>query len=118
MKHDPDALLDFVREIALALPQVEEGEAFGKPAFRVQGKFMARMRGDDATLAIKTDPHERELLVESNPTVYFTTGRETMYNCVHVRLEAIDAEELAYLFRRAWWLSAPKAVLKRDGWRV
>lgn len=44
------ATFDTVREIALSLPGVEEGTSYGTAAFRVRGKFLARLReGGEAT---------------------------------------------------------------------
>jgi hypothetical protein len=55
-----------VREIALALPGVEEGTSYGTPAFRVRGKFLARLREDGETLVVKCDYPERDLRMEIN----------------------------------------------------
>jgi hypothetical protein len=55
-----------VREIALALPGVEEGTSYGTPAFRVRGKFLARLREDGETLVVKCDYPERDFRIEIN----------------------------------------------------
>ena len=47
------ATFDTVREIALSLPGVEEGTSYGTAAFRVRGKFLARLREDGETLALR-----------------------------------------------------------------
>ncbi len=44
--------VEMVRRLALAFPAVEEGTSYGTPAFRVCGKFLARLREDGESLAI------------------------------------------------------------------
>jgi YjbR len=62
----PPVTFETVRAIALALPGVEEGTSYGTPAFRVRGKFLARLREDGETLVVKCDYHERDLRMEIN----------------------------------------------------
>ncbi len=33
-----------VREVALALPEIEEGTSYGTPAFKVRRRFLCRLR--------------------------------------------------------------------------
>jgi len=56
---------EMARQIALALPGVEEGTSYGAPAFRVRGKFLARLREDGATLVVKCDYRCKNLLLSS-----------------------------------------------------
>lgn len=51
-----------MRRLALALPGVEEGLSYGTPAFRVKGKFLARLKEDGGSLVVKIDFDEREAL--------------------------------------------------------
>jgi hypothetical protein len=50
-----------LRRLALALPDVEEGTAYGTPAWRVRKKLFARLREDQETVAVRVDRGEREL---------------------------------------------------------
>jgi hypothetical protein len=54
-----------VRRVALALPGVEEGLSYGTPAFRVRGKFLARLREDGESLAVKCGFDERDLRMQA-----------------------------------------------------
>jgi hypothetical protein len=67
------ATFDTVREIALSLPGVEEGTSYGTAAFRVRGKFLARLREDGETLALRIGMDEREVLMRADPEVFFIT---------------------------------------------
>ena len=63
-----------VRELALALPEVDLDETRGgRPRFQVRGKgfaWMARER-DGGGLAVRVDPDEKELILKSKPRVYY-----------------------------------------------
>jgi hypothetical protein len=102
-----------VRELALALPEVEAEESSdGRPRFRVQGKafaWMARER-DGGGLAVRVDRDEKELILESNPDVYFSSPHYRGYPGVQIRVEGIEREELAERLEDAWLVQAPKRL--------
>ena len=100
-----------VRALALALPDAEE-EPGERPAFRVRGKLFAwRARErDGGDLAVRVDRDEKELLLESNPDVYFETPHYRGYPAVLVRLDKIDRGELAERIEDAWLIQAPKRL--------
>jgi len=100
-----------VRALALALPDAEE-EPGERPAFRVRGKLFAwRARErDGGGLAVRVDRDEKELLLESNPDVYFETPHYRGYPAVLVRLDKIDRGELAERIEDAWLIQAPKRL--------
>lgn len=100
-----------VREIVLAFPEVEE-ETAGRPAFRVRGKlfaWMARER-DGGGLAVRVDRDEKELILDSNAGVYFSSPHYTGYPGVQIRLEHIDRDELQGRLKDAWLIQAPKRL--------
>ena len=63
-----------VRRLALGFPGVEEGTSYGTQAFRVRGKFLARLREDGESLAIKCGFEERDYRIQADPKTFFTTG--------------------------------------------
>jgi len=100
-----------VRELALAFPEVEE-DASGRIAFRVRGKlfaWQARER-DGGGLGIRVEREEKELILDSNPAVYFTSPHDDGWPGVQVRLEAIGREELRERLEDAWLIQAPKRL--------
>jgi hypothetical protein len=100
-----------VREIALGLPEAEDASG-SRPAFRVRGKLFAwksRPR-DGGTLAVRVDPDEKHLILESNPDVYFETPHYHGYPAVLVRLEKIGRDELAERIEDAWLTRVPKRL--------
>ena len=102
---------DTVREIALSFPEVEEsGEE--RTAFRVRGKlfaWVARER-DGGGLGIRVDREEKQLILDSNPKVYFSSRHYDGWPGVQIRLEAIDPDELRMRLEDAWLIQAPKKL--------
>ena len=100
-----------VSELALSFPEVEAA-ASGRVAFGVRGKgfaWEARER-DGGGLAVRVDRDEKELILESNPDVYFTIPHYTGFPDVQIRDEAIGREELRERLEDAWLIQAPKRL--------
>jgi hypothetical protein len=100
-----------VRRLALAFPAVEEGTSYGTPAFRVRGKFLARLREDGESLAIKCGFDERDLRIQAEPQTFFTTDHYRGYPTVLVRLATVAPADLHDVLEQAWRLHAPKRPL-------
>lgn len=100
-----------VRRLALAFPGVQEGTSYGTPAFRVGKKFLARLREDDETLAVKCGFEERDLRMKSDPAVFFSTEHYDGYPMVLVRLPAVDPADLRDVLEEAWRRQAPKRLV-------
>ena len=100
-----------VRELALELPEVDAA-AEGRVAFSVRGKgfaWEARER-DGGGLAVRVDRDEKQLFLEANPDVYFTSPHYNAYPAVQIRVEAIDRDELHERLEDAWLIQAPKKL--------
>jgi len=89
-----------VRSIALALPEVEEGTAYGTPAFKVQKKLLARLRQEDV-LVVMIDLADKEFLMRSKPAIYFSTPHYDGYVAVLVNLKKATGGELRSLVAAA-----------------
>jgi hypothetical protein len=100
---------DRVRELALALPETEEVISYATPAFKVRGKLFARLR-EDGTLMVKADLEHQSILIETNPTCYFTTPHYNGYPSVLIRLEHVNDDDLADHLTDAWLRVAPKRL--------
>jgi hypothetical protein len=111
---------DDVVGIALELPEVEVGTAYGTPALRVRGAFMCRIREDGETLAIRCDLDERPFLIEANPGVLFVTPHYEAWPMVLAALPKADEQLVRELVEDAWAEKAPKRLVAehlaaRDG---
>lgn len=101
-----------VRELALALPGMEEGTAFGTPAFRVRKKFIARFHEDGESLVLKVDPEAREVLTRAEPeSCYITAHYEPYPAYMLIRLPKVRRELLEKLLEDAWRMAASKRQL-------
>jgi hypothetical protein len=101
------------RELALALPEVEESGS-DRVAFQVCGKsfaWAARER-DGGGLAIRVEREEKQLILDSNPDVYFSSPHYEGWPGVQIRLEAIELEELRERLEDAWLIQAPRRLAK------
>lgn len=107
-----------VRRMALQFPGVEEGSSYGTPAFRVKGKFLARLKEDGGTLVVRIDQDEREAWMAADPETFFITNHYRGWPAMLVRLSSVDRGELRKLLELAWRRSAPKRLIaERDGVR-
>ncbi len=100
-----------VREIALSFPEVEES-AGDRVAYSVRGKgfaWQARER-DGGGLAVRVDRDEKQLFLDANPEVYFTSPHYTGYPGIQIRLEHISPDELRERLEDAWLIQAPKRL--------
>jgi hypothetical protein len=100
-----------VRELALALPSVEERPSYGTPGFRVSDKLFARML-DAESLVIKVEFDHREALLQAHPETFAVTPHYQDYPMVIVRLRAVDRELLRALLKEAWRMCASPRLLK------
>jgi hypothetical protein len=112
-EHDTTMPVTFadVRQIALALPEVEEGKSYGTPAFKVRGKFLSRLREDGETLVVRIDMDERDILMAANPETFYITDHYRGYPAMLVRMATVDPDELRELLEGAWRRVAPKRLV-------
>jgi hypothetical protein len=105
---------DDVREIVSSFPEVE-ASAQGRSAWRVRGKLFAweARERDGGGLAVRVDSEEKQLILDSNPDVYFTSPHYRGYPGVQIRLEHVDREELRMRLEDAWLIQAPKRLAAR-----
>ena len=121
------AKLSDLAEIALSLPEVEEGKSWGNPAYVVRKKSFLHFReprpdaidpetGErmlDVIVVSVPDQGDKEALVEGDGP-WFTTPHFDGYNAVLLRqrdLGRLTRAELAEVITDAWAASAPKKLV-------
>ncbi|MDQ2740810.1 MAG: MmcQ/YjbR family DNA-binding protein [Chloroflexota bacterium] len=98
---------DDVRRAAMALPGVIERRSWNQPAW-FAATLMARI-WEDGVLTVKTE--ERGALAGTDPDTYFwTPHHERSPQLVLVRLDRIEAEELAELLEESYCLAGGRGV--------
>jgi len=98
-----------VRKIALALDNVEESTSYGTPAFKINGKLVARLKEDGESLVVGTTFEEREEMMGAEPETYYITDHYLKYPWVLVRLSRVRSDTLRDLLRRASRLASKEA---------
>jgi hypothetical protein len=103
---------DTVREVALALPEVEESTSWGTPAFKVRRKMICRLHDKHPdVLVVRIDMADKEYLIGSLPDVYFSLPHYDGYPAVLVRLPVVERDELRRLLTAAWRFVAPAKLV-------
>jgi hypothetical protein len=102
-----------VCKLALKLPGVTEGTSYGTPALHVGKRFLARLKEDGETMAIKIDFADREVLLEMEPSIFFLTDHYRPYPAVLVRLAKAPLGLVAQVLEQARRFQALKS-LKRS----
>ena len=111
-----------VRKLGLALPDVEEGAAYGSPALKVRGKLLACLAvhksAEPGTLGVRIDYDQREGLLSEAPATYYLTDHYRNYPMVLVRLSQIEADQLKDLLSASWrFVTAMKTKPRRPSRR-
>ena len=104
---------DDLRNIALLWPEVEDGTSYGTPALKVRKKLLARLTEDGDSLVMPGVPfEERDMLVESQPRVFYFTDHYRDYPMVLIRLSKAKRATVEPLLRRQWQaLASKKAII-------
>ncbi len=108
---------DVVREIALALPGVEEDTIHGAPSMKVRRKLLAcpalHESAEPNSLVVRIDADHRAELIATEPSIYYVTDHYERYPMVLVRLSSIDRRGLRDLLKIAWQLATSKKPARR-----
>ena len=109
-----------IREIALALPDVEESKIRGAPSLKLRGKLLTCPALDRSvepnTLAVRIDFDQRAELLVGQPSPYYVTDHYVNYPIVLVRLSRIDRKSLSDLLSMAWqFVSSKTKASRRNG---
>jgi hypothetical protein len=100
-----------VRAVAEGLPRSSEGLVRGMVKFRIGRIVYLSVSRDGKTMGFAFPKELRNALVESDPDRFSLPSRGDMrYHWAHVRMAALDEEELRELVEDAWAFCVPKRV--------
>ncbi len=102
---------DEVRKVALKWPGMVDARSYGTPSLKVCGKFVARLREDGETVALRVDVLERQERMAADPAAFFITDHYADYPAVVVRLAKVKRRDLAELIEAAWRDLVPKKLV-------
>jgi hypothetical protein len=104
---------DEMEAIVMAFPGAEKGISYGRPSYKVNGKFFTRLRADDDSLVLMdVSFDEREMLMEAEPGTFHFTAHYKDYPCVLARIGDLHPGSLMNFLDRRWRKIAPKKAVK------
>jgi hypothetical protein len=100
-----------VCEFARTLPRTTEGLVRGQVKFRIGRIVYLALSKDGSRMGFAFPKDWRNALIEAEPGKFSLPAESDLrYHWVHVRLEAIDADEMRELVEDAWAFTVPKHV--------
>jgi hypothetical protein len=97
---------DDVRELGLALPEVEEVTAWGASGLKAAKTLMAceavNKSAEPSSLMVRISLEDRDRLLKDQPDVYYLTPHYEPYPCVLARLPKIRRDDLRELLGASW----------------
>jgi hypothetical protein len=108
----PDVItVDDVRAITSSLPRSYEVVVRDQIKFRVGRIVYLAFSPDETVMGFAFPKEERAAMVAAEPDKFMLPSKSDMrYNWIHVRLDAIDLDELRELVIEAWRMCVPKKV--------
>ena len=97
--------------IALAFPGVVQSKSYGTPAIKLGAKFILRLREPGIIALQRPSMDERDMLLEVEPGLFFTTDHYRGYPYVLVRLENLAPGHFRSLFETIWREKATKTQI-------
>jgi hypothetical protein len=99
--------------IVMAFPMTEKGVSYGRPSYKVNGKFFTRLRREDESMVImEVSFDEREMLMEAEPDTFHFTAHYKDYPAVLARIATLHPGSLKAFLERRWRKVAPKKLVK------
>src|SRR5919106_6165110 len=100
-----------VRAFASTLPRSSEAFVRGRVKFRIGRIVYLSFSRDETVMGFAFPKEWRDALVESEPDKFSLPSQSDLrYHWVHVRLAAIDVDEMRELVEDAWAFCVPKRV--------
>ena len=108
--------MDEVRAFASTLPRAYEAFVGGRIKFRVGQIVWLALSKDGERMGCGFPKEMRQAAVEAEPHKFELPGEGDMrFNWIHVRLDAIDIEEMRDLVEEAWSRAVPLYVAQEYG---
>ena len=103
--------VDDVRRITASLPRSYEVVVRDQIKFRVGQIVFVAFSRDETVMGVGFPKEERAAMVAAEPDKFTLPRKSDMrYNWIHVRLDAIELDELRELVIDGWRMCVPKSV--------
>jgi len=104
---------DEMEAIVMAFPGAEKGVSYGRPSYKLNGKFFTRLRReDDSVVLLDVSFDEREMLIEAEPTTFHFTAHYKDYPSVLARIATLHPGSFKNFLDRRWRKIAKKTAVK------
>jgi hypothetical protein len=102
---------DEIVALGLALPGVELGTSYGRPALKLRGKMVAAGGKADDHFVLSATLDEIEMLKETDPACFFQTPHYEGWPGVLIRYESKDDDRVREIIERSrdWAAAKPRA---------
>jgi hypothetical protein len=105
--------LEEMEAIVMSFPLAEKGMSYGRPSYKVNGKFFTRLRReDDSLVLLEVSFDEREMLIEAEPETFHFTAHYKDYPSVLARLATLHPGSFRNFLERRFRRIAKKAAVK------
>jgi len=105
---------DEIRAVAQMLPRSYEVFVHGQIKFRVKQIVWLALSRDGKRMGCGFPKEMRRAAVEAEPHKFeLPSQNDLRFNWIHVRLEAIDADEMRDLVEEAWSRAVPRYVAEQ-----
>lgn len=108
-----EEILDRLRTICLAFPEVSEEGGVGNPSFKVRSKIFAMRHSSDErpSLWCKAPQGVQDILVNANPERFFVPPYVGRHGWVGIWLDIeLDWDEVADLVEESYRMTAPRRL--------
>jgi hypothetical protein len=111
---DVPVTLDEIRALAASLPRSYEAHVRGLVKFRVGQIVFLSLAPDGSKMGCGFPKDFRQAAVDAEPEKFALPSTSDMrFHWIHVRLAAIDADEMRDLVEGAWSMVVPKYVAEQ-----
>jgi hypothetical protein len=104
---------DEMNAIVMSFPGAEKGMSYGRPSYKLNGKFFTRLRReDDSVVLLEVSFDEREMLIEAEPQTFHFTAHYKDYPSVLARIATLHPGSFRNFLERRFRKIAKKAAVK------
>ena len=101
-----------------ALPGVEVGTSYGKPALKFRGATLASATAPDRdSFVLRVPVDDKDILIDTDPDTFWETDHYRGWPAILVRYNTAAHARIELLLARGWWDRATKAERRRFGER-